>query len=204
MSVQKLLLATSNPGKLGEIKRLLPDLPVTLRTLADFPGVTEPEEDGHTFAENALLKARYYSAATGLFTLSDDSGLEVDALGGAPGVHSARFGGRQATYSERMALLLAELSGVGQTDRGARFVCVVALADPAAGASHLFTGKCEGRIAPAPRGDGGFGYDPIFVPEGHGRTFGELAPAVKQQISHRARALNRAAEFLRRRFGGAA
>jgi XTP/dITP diphosphohydrolase len=203
MSVE-MLLATSNRGKVREIERLLTGLPVALRSLGDFPAVSEPDEDGATFAENALLKARHYSAATGLFTLSDDSGLEVDALGGAPGVHSARFGGREATYAERMALLLNQLAGVGGAGRGARFVCVIALADPVTAESRLFTGKCEGRIAEAPRGIRGFGYDPLFVPEGHAQTFGELPAEVKQEISHRARAVRQAAEFLRSRFGSPA
>jgi XTP/dITP diphosphohydrolase len=201
MTGKEMLIATSNRGKVREIEQLLAGLAVGLRHLKDFPEVEEPEENGLTFAENALLKARHYSAATGLFTLSDDSGLEVDALGGAPGVHSARFGGREATYAERMRLLLAQMEIARNPSRGARFVCVIALADPSTGETRLFTGKCEGRIAEAPAGDGGFGYDPLFIPEGYELTFGQLPEEVKRSISHRARALRQAAEFLRLRFG---
>ncbi|HZI19247.1 MAG TPA: RdgB/HAM1 family non-canonical purine NTP pyrophosphatase [Pyrinomonadaceae bacterium] len=194
--MKELLIATTNRGKVRELERLLAGLPVRLRLLSEFPHAAEPVEDGRTFAENALLKARHYAAATGLLTLSDDSGLAVDALGGEPGVHSARFGGATATYPERMALLLERLAAAGGGPRTARFVCVIALADPATAETHTFEGVCKGRIADEPRGSGGFGYDPLFVPEGHDRTFGELPEEVKQEISHRARALRLAARFL--------
>jgi XTP/dITP diphosphohydrolase len=198
--VRELLIATTNRGKVREIEKLLATLPVRLRLLLEFPHVAEPREDGRTFADNALLKAHYYAQATGRLTLSDDSGLEVDALGGAPGVHSARFGGSEATYPERMALLLEQLSATGDQARTARFVCVIALCDPDTSETYTFAGTCEGQIAAAPRGTSGFGYDPLFIPEGYDRTFGELPEAVKQEISHRARALRLAADFLRRRF----
>lgn len=198
---RSLLVATHNEGKVREIKELLSDLPVGVRWLSEFPRVTEAEETGATFHENAVLKARHYSSACGLLTLSDDSGLEVEALGGAPGVHSARYGGKALPYPEKMARLLEEVAGAGdERGRRARFVCVMALADPSNGEVRTFEGVCEGRLADAPAGTGGFGYDPLFVPEGHAQTFGELPPEVKKSLSHRARALARASEFLRRRF----
>jgi len=202
--MRELLIATTNRGKVRELEKLLAGAPVVLRLLSEFPHAAEPIEDGETFAENALLKARHYAAATGLLTLSDDSGLAVDALGGVPGVRSARFGGDGLTYPERMRLLLERLSAAGGGQRTARFVCVIALADPATGEEQTFEGACEGHIAEGPRGEGGFGYDPVFVPEGYDRTFGELPEEVKREVSHRARALRLAAEFLRARPGPAA
>jgi XTP/dITP diphosphohydrolase len=196
----ELLVATSNEGKVRELSQLLSDFPLRLRLLSEFEGVSEAEETGETFAENATIKALHYSARTGLLTLSDDSGLAVDALGGAPGVRSARYAGREATYAERMSRLLGELGATGDPSRRARFVCVIAVADPSAGTLHTFEGTCEGRLAPAPRGRGGFGYDPLFIPEGHQQTFGELPPEVKHALSHRARALRQAARHLRERF----
>ena len=196
----ELLVATNNAGKVRELSQLLAGLPLRLRLLSEFPGVPEAEETGTTFAENATLKALHYSGHTGLLTLSDDSGLGVEALGGAPGVYSARYAGPHATYAERMAKLLGELEAAGGEGRRARFVCVIAVADPSAGALDTFEGACEGRIALAPRGTGGFGYDPIFIPEGYDQTFGELPEEVKHSVSHRARALAQAARHLRSRF----
>lgn len=195
-----LLVATHNEGKVREIRGLLEGFPLGVRWLSEFGRIPEAEETGATFVENAVLKARYYSSLTGLLTLSDDSGLEVEALGGAPGVHSARYGGRNLPYPEKMARLLDELTATNTEDRRARFKCVIALADPSSGAVNTFDGVCEGRLAHAPRGSGGFGYDPLFVPEGHTQTFGELPPEVKQHLSHRARALAKASAFLRGRF----
>ncbi|HZB43982.1 MAG TPA: RdgB/HAM1 family non-canonical purine NTP pyrophosphatase, partial [Pyrinomonadaceae bacterium] len=179
---QELLVATNNAGKVRELSQLLSDFPLRLRLLGEFSNVAEAEETGETFAENATIKALHYSAHTRLLTLSDDSGLVVDALGGAPGVRSARYAGREATYAERMSKLLGELDATGDAERRARFVCVIAVADPSAGTLHTFEGACEGRIARAPRGTGGFGYDPIFIPDGHDRTFGELPAEVKQTL----------------------
>ncbi len=193
-------MATGNAGKVRELSQLLAGLPLRLRLLSEFPEVPEAEETGTTFAENAALKALHYSSLTGLLTLSDDSGLSVDALGGAPGVYSARYAGRHATYAERMARLLGEMAAAGGGERRARFVCVIAVADPSAGTLETFEGTCEGRIAEAPRGAGGFGYDPLFIPEGHEETFGELPEHVKHSLSHRARALALAARYLRSRF----
>ena len=193
----ELLVATNNAGKVRELSSLLAGLPLRLRLLSEFGDVPEAVETGSTFAENSTLKALHYSSRTGLLTLSDDSGLAVDALGGAPGVRSARYAGREATYAERMSKLLGELDATGDAERRARFVCVIAVADPSAGTLHTFEGACEGRIAPAPRGTGGFGYDPLFIPDGHDRTFGELSQEVKHSLSHRARALEQAVRHLR-------
>jgi len=193
----ELLVATNNAGKIRELSQLLSGAPLRLRLLNEFEGVAEAEETGTTFAENATLKALHYSAHAGLLTLSDDSGLAVDALGGAPGVYSARYAGAGATYAERMSRLLGEIEAAGGADRRARFVCVIAVADPSAGTVETFEGVCEGRIARAPRGTGGFGYDPVFIPDGHERTFGELPEDVKHSLSHRARALAKAVRHLR-------
>jgi XTP/dITP diphosphohydrolase len=195
----ELLVATNNAGKVRELSQLLSGAPFRLRLLSEFGGVAEAEETGTTFAENATLKALYYSAHAGLLTLSDDSGLAVDALGGAPGVYSARYAGAHATYAERMARLLKELEATGDVERRARFVCVIAVADPSDGTVETFEGVCEGRIARAPRGTNGFGYDPLFIPEGHDRTFGELPEEFKHSLSHRARALAGAVRHLRAR-----
>jgi XTP/dITP diphosphohydrolase len=196
----ELLVATHNAGKVRELSGLLAGLPLRLRLLSEWPDIPEAVETGSTFEENAVLKALHYSSRAGRLTLSDDSGLEVFALGGAPGVRSARYCGPAATYAERMARLLAELEAAGDGGRGARFVCVIALADPSTGRVETFEGACEGRLAHAPRGTGGFGYDPVFIPEGYQQTFGELPDEIKQEISHRARALRKAGEFLRERF----
>jgi XTP/dITP diphosphohydrolase len=193
----ELLVATNNAGKVGELSQLLSGFPLRLRLLGEFPDIDEAEETGETFAENATNKALHYSARSGLLTLSDDSGLSVDALGGAPGVYSARYAGREATYAERISKLLGELDATGDEGRRARFVCVIAVADPSDGALHTFEGTCAGRIARAPRGTGGFGYDPLFIPDGHDRTFGELPAEVKHTLSHRARALEQAVRHLR-------
>lgn len=197
---KELLVATNNPGKVRELSQLLSDFPLRLRLLDELSDIDEAEETGETFAENATLKALHYSARARLLTLSDDSGLVVDALGGAPGVRSARYAGRAATYAERMSKLLGELDATGDEERRARFVCVIAVADPSAGTLHTFEGACEGRIARAPRGTGGFGYDPLFIPDGHDRTFGELPQEVKHSLSHRARALQQAVRHLRERY----
>ena len=194
---KELLIATRNAGKVCEVEMLLEGLPLRFRSLAEFPEIVEVEETGATFAENAALKARGYAAQTRLWALADDSGLEVEALGGAPGVFSARYaGGAHASDAERTAHLLAELSRTGDTGRRARFVCVIAIADADARLVDSSTGTCEGSIALAPRGVNGFGYDPVFIPDGYRQTFGELPPEIKQHISHRARALEAARSFL--------
>lgn len=200
----EILIATHNAGKLREFQNLLSGFPFALRSLRDFPSVAEVIESGNSFAENAVLKAREYSEHTGLWTLADDSGLEVEALGGVPGIYSARYGGDGATAAERMNKLLSELSRTGDATRRARFVCVIALTDSASAQVKTFTGTCEGRIADEPRGSGGFGYDPIFIPDGYTESFGELSPKIKQEISHRARALKSARAFLLEGFPGLA
>lgn len=187
----KLLVATNNPGKVREYKKLLADLPVPLEiTYPAQEGLTlEVNESGETFEENARIKAISYARASGLLTLADDSGLEVDALAGAPGVRSARYAGPNANDADRYRKLLNVLEEVPAGQRTARFRCVVALALPD-GTTHTADGTCEGEIGMAPRGEHGFGYDPIFVVAGYGgRTMAELPPDLKNQISHRARAV---------------
>ncbi|MEJ2210979.1 MAG: XTP/dITP diphosphatase [Anaerolineae bacterium] len=186
----KLLIATNNPGKVREYEELLKDLPTVEITFPTREGLAlEVEESGQTFEENARLKATAFCAAAGLPTLADDSGLEVDALHGAPGVRSARYAGPGANDVDRYRKLLAELAGVPPERRSARFRCVVALALPD-GRVHTAAGACEGEIGFAPRGEFGFGYDPVFIVAGQeGRTMAELAPEVKNRISHRARAV---------------
>ncbi len=185
----KLLIATNNPGKIREYKDLLAGLPVEITFPAQEGLSLEVDESGETFEENARLKALAYAQASGLLTLADDSGLEVDALDGAPGVHSARYAGSGADDADRYRKLLAALAEVPVGQRSARFRCVVALARPD-GTIHTAEGACEGAIGFAPRGEHGFGYDPIFIVAGHGgQTMAELSPEVKNQVSHRARAV---------------
>jgi XTP/dITP diphosphohydrolase len=194
---QTLLIATFNKGKLQELRQLVAQLPFVISDLESFVSVESIPENGETFIENASLKASGYAKQTGLLTLADDSGLEVDALGGAPGVLSARYGDEGASDLERTTRLLSELSQVQGDARSARFVSVIAIADGDGRISNVSTGTCEGRIAEGPRGTNGFGYDPVFIPDGFDRTFAELPTEVKNRISHRARALSGAAEFLR-------
>ena len=180
---ERLLIGTGNPGKQREYRELLAGLDFELVSPEDLdPVPPEPDEDGATFAENATHKARAYAAASGLRTVADDSGLEVDALRGAPGLRSRRFFGDDASAEERNARLLGLLEGVDA--RGARFVCVTALASPD-GRVELFDGEVRGEIALAPRGEHGFGYDPLFVIAGDGRTMAELPKEEKNRISHR-------------------
>lgn len=191
----KVVLATKNAGKAMEIGRMLEGSGVEIISLEGFPEVELPPETGKTMKENALLKARAAAGATGLPALADDSGLEVDFLGGAPGVYSARYSGEKAADEENWKKLLRELEGVPAERRAARFRCAIALVGFDAD-EHLFEGVFEGLIAEAPRGTGGFGYDPVFfVPEA-GRTAAELAPDEKNRISHRARALDALKAFL--------
>lgn len=193
----ELLIATRNPGKVREVESLLGTYPLRLRSLAEFSAAREVEETGATFAENAAIKAQAYALQTGCWTLADDSGLEVEALDGAPGVHSARYGGAGVrSDAARVERLLEALSSTNDTQRRARFICVIAIADAGGKLLDLFTGTCEGRIAHEARGSGGFGYDPIFVPDGYEQSFGELPSEIKQSISHRARALRAALPFL--------
>ena len=193
----RLLVATHNKGKLREYKALLQDLPVTL-TYLDEVGIHEDvPETGKTFAENAIQKARAYAAMSGLLTLADDSGLEVDALGGAPGVHSARYAGPGATDEDRIQKLLRELDGVPPDKRTARFRCVIAVATPE-GQVYTADGAVEGVIIDTPRGSHGFGYDPVFFLPERGKTMAELPPEEKNRISHRARAAEAIKPVLKR------
>ena len=184
-----LVVATGNKGKITEIAAILDGLDMLLKTPADFPGAPSPVEDGATYRDNALIKARALRNFTGLPALADDTGLEVDALDGAPGLHSARYAGPEQDAAKNRSRLLAALEGVPDARRGARFVCVIALALPG-GRELTFDGACPGRITTAPRGDGGFGYDPVFFVPEYGVTMAELDPAVKNRISHRGRALD--------------
>jgi non-canonical purine NTP pyrophosphatase (RdgB/HAM1 family) len=193
----KLLIGTGNIGKLREIKTILADVPYEIVSLADFNDLETPEENGDTYNANAMLKAGSYARQTGLLTLADDSGLEVEALNWGPGVISARYAGEDASDADRRARLLSELSKTGSEIRTARFVCAVAIAYPGPNKIiNLAEGVCTGRIIEVERGAGGFGYDPLFVPDGYDLTFAELPDAVKNRISHRGRALAKAREFL--------
>jgi XTP/dITP diphosphohydrolase len=201
--VPKLLLATRNQGKVREFRQLLADLPgLELIALSALPASPEVVEDGDSFEQNAKKKAREIAAATRMLVVADDSGLEVDALGGAPGVHSARYAGKQGDDAANNAKLVAELERLRVPDaaRTARYHVVLALADlegSLGSEMHLEHGVCEGRIQLEPRGQGGFGYDPYFVPEGHGCSMAELAPEQKNRLSHRAQAAHKLAVFLR-------
>ena len=188
-----LLIATTNHGKLREIRAILAGLPMSLRTLADFPGIEEPEETGATFEENARLKAVYYANATGMLTAADDSGLEIDALGGAPGVHSARWHGTD--YGVKFAKIRELLAAQHLDTSPARFVCAVALARDGR-VIHETRGTVEGRIAETAAGDNGFGYDPIFFYPPLGLTLGQLEQDQKSEVSHRGKAFHALREFL--------
>lgn len=195
--MNSLLLGTRNRGKVKEITHILEDSGWSFSSLQEFERVESPEENGATYADNAIAKARFYAAATGLWALADDSGLEVEALGGAPGVFSARYAGENASDAARRERLLAELAKTGDKQRRARFVAVVAIASVDGGVLNVSEGICEGTITLAPRGTSGFGYDPLFVPDKYDQTFAELAEDVKNRISHRGRALIKTRQFLK-------
>lgn len=190
------MIATRNAGKVSEMKALLAGAGLEFGSLADFPEVGEIEETGSTFSENAKLKAAGYAARTRSFAIADDSGLEVEALGWAPGVLSARYGGPDATDADRIDRLLGELDETSEQNRAARFVCSIAIADPESNIIAIEEGICPGRIAAAPSGTGGFGYDPVFVPDGYDLTFAELSEEIKNQISHRAEAAAKIMRYL--------
>lgn len=200
--MSRLVFATRNRGKLAELSELVEPLGLEVISAAEL-GAPDVEEDGATFEQNAAKKAREVSAAVGLPALADDSGLVVNALAGAPGVHSARFAGPEATDADNNRLLLERLQGVAKDLRGAHFVCAMAFADPGGAqgqAVEVARGECHGVILEAPRGEGGFGYDPLFWVPDQGRTFAELGASVKNTISHRAMAMGRMQSFLRRYF----
>jgi len=193
--VNRLVVATQNQGKLVEIRELLADLPFEIGSLADLDQPVEIVEDADTFAGNAIKKAEAVVTLTGQPALADDSGLEVDILGGRPGVRSARYGGEGLDDGDRCQRLLTELFMVPDVRRAARFRCAMAYLEPD-GAPRMFYGVLDGRIAVNPAGEHGFGYDPVFIPDGHERTLAELGPEVKNGISHRARALSAFARWL--------
>jgi len=184
----EILIASNNTGKVAELRGLMRKLPLQFKYLRDFSKIEDVEETGSTFEENAILKASEYARRTGMWTIADDSGLEIDALDGRPGVFSARYGGDRLSFVEKMQLILSEMEKSANHSRRARFICVMAVADETGQILFTAEGTCAGEIAESPRGTGGFGYDPIFVPEGFTHTFGELSDAIKQQISHRGRA----------------
>ncbi|MDD4236941.1 MAG: XTP/dITP diphosphatase [Desulfotomaculaceae bacterium] len=191
----KVVLATGNEGKVREIADILAPHGVEVISLREFPELGEIIENGNTFRENAMIKATTVSGHTGLLALADDSGLEVDALDGAPGIYSSRFAGEGKDDQANNLKLLDLLSGMPAEHRTARFQCVVAIAEPD-GWVHIAEGSCEGVIVEEPRGQGGFGYDPLFYVPAYDRTFAELEPAIKNKISHRAKALEGAIDIL--------
>ena len=193
---RQLLLGTRNPGKVKEITTILEHSGWEFTSLAEFASVGPAAEDGVTYAENAIAKAQFYASATGLLALADDSGLEVEALNGTPGVYSARYAGEGASDGDRRQLLLSELARTNSSDRRARFVAAVAIAGPGGEVLNVSEGICEGTITFEPRGTGGFGYDPLFIPNGYDQTFAQLSDEIKNGISHRARALMKTRQFL--------
>ncbi len=195
----KIILATRNREKVAEIRAILGNLPLDLECAGDHPGLPDVVEDGRTLEENALKKAAAIFRASGIPALADDTGLEVFHLGMRPGVISARYAGEGVTYADNNRKLLRELDGVSRERRKARFRCVAVFVGD--GVQHMSEGICHGVILGEPRGSGGFGYDPLFLPDGYSQTFGELPPEVKNQISHRAKAFGRMGFFLKEFFG---
>jgi len=193
--VRELLIATTNAGKLREITRILHGLPITFKTLADFPDAPIVEETGSSFAENARQKALHYAGITGMLTIAEDSGFEVDALNGEPGIFSARYLREDATYGERFADIYRRVRESGAGDRSVRFVCALAFG---AGTDVLFetTARVEGALAETPAGPNGFGYDPIFFYSPYGRTFGEVSDEEKTAASHRGQAMRAFRDYL--------
>jgi len=191
----EIIVASRNSAKVAELMKLLSPLDIKVLSLEDFPDLPEVVEDGDTYEENAVKKARQVAEAAGKIALADDSGIEVDALQGEPGIKSARFGGEEFTDHERNMKLLKMLEKVPDDERGATFQCRVAIAGPDK-LLKVVEGICRGAITREPRGGGGFGYDPIFTPVEYHQTFAELSPEVKNRISHRGRALEKAALFL--------
>jgi len=194
----RILIATMNEGKLREYERLLADVPgLELVTMASLPEPVNVVEDRDTFTGNALKKATEIATASGMACLADDSGLEVDALGGRPGVYSARYAGEGATDAENNAKLLDALTAAADEERTARFRCAIVMVDGAGRELATVQGACEGRIGRAPKGAHGFGYDPLFIPDGREQTMAELGPETKNEISHRAKAAAKLVPLLR-------
>lgn len=195
----KLVLATGNKNKVRELQELLTGLSFTIQTIDDYPGLLMPEEDQPTFAGNAAIKAEAVSRFCREIALADDSGLEVDALGGRPGVYSARYAGEEGNYSANNRLLLQELAGLPPEQRAARFVCAIAITIPG-DQTYIIEESCPGFIAEELKGEGGFGYDPLFIYQPTGKTFAEMSAEEKNKVSHRGRALIRAKELLSKLF----
>ena len=194
---RRLVIATTNPHKVEEFRELLADVPFTLLSLSDLGVTQDVAETGETFEDNAIIKARAYAEETGLLTLADDSGLEIDALDGGPGVYSARWAGDDVTYDVRNRMLVERLAGLPDAQRGARYRCAIAIAlPPPRGLIGVVDGVFEGRIATEPVGHGGFGYDPIFYVPEQERTVGQMTAEEKHRISHRARAARAAKPLL--------
>lgn len=194
---RRLVIATTNPHKVEEFRELLADVPFTLLSLSDLGVTQDVAETGETFEDNAIIKARAYAEETGLLTLADDSGLEIDALDGGPGVYSARWAGDDVTYDVRNRMLVERLAGLPDAQRGARYRCAIAIAlPPPRGLVGVVDGVFEGRIATEPAGHGGFGYDPIFYVPEQERTVGQMTAEEKHRISHRARAARAAKPLL--------
>jgi XTP/dITP diphosphohydrolase len=193
--LKKLVLATGNRNKVAELKELLKGFNLQIATIDDYPGLVMPEEDRPDLAGNAAKKAEAVSAFTGEIALADDSGLEVEALGGRPGVHSARYAGEDGNYEANNRKLLSELEGIPKERRGARFACAIAIAVPG-DKTYVVKEYCPGRIAEAPSGKGGFGYDPLFIYEPTGVSFAEMSAQDKNKVSHRGRALLSARDLL--------
>lgn len=193
--MKKIVLATRNPHKVQELNEMLSDLDIHFMAATEFPELNEVEEDGETLQDNALKKARYVAGKTGLPALADDTGLEVEALNGGPGVYSARYAGENVTYQDNVLKLLKEMSSVTDLNkRKAQFRTVIAFINE--GEEFLFEGKCEGRILTEQRGQDGFGYDPVFLPDGFDKTFAEMDLGEKNKISHRGRAIANFSEWL--------
>ncbi len=193
----QLLVATNNSGKIVELNELLAELPIELKSLRDFENVLDVEETGTTFTENAVLKARSYALQKNMWSVADDSGLEVDALDGAPGIFSARYAGEGASDRAKIDKLLEDIENTQDKSRLARFVCVMAISDEKGEIKFVAEGICEGEIAEKSSGSSGFGYDPVFVPSGFEKTFGELPGEIKREISHRAHASAKIIRYLR-------
>lgn len=198
--MMKILLATTNKGKIREISRILRGLSLDIVSLRDIENIKPAKETGKSFTANARIKAKVYFRQTRYRTLAEDSGLQVDCLGGKPGILSARYAGPDATDADNVDKLLREMRGVKARDRTARFVSIIAITDGRR--IWIAAGKCEGRIATRAAGQSGFGYDPVFIPEGHGTTFARLGPEIKNKISHRAQALAKARVTLERILAG--
>ena len=195
--MKELLIGTHNKHKTEEIARLLKDLPLAIKDLSRFPQIAPVEEDGDTLLENAVKKAKYYSEKTGLMTLADDTGLEVDALNGEPGVKSARYAGDHCSYQDNNLKLLQALSGAKNGDRTAHFKCVIACYDPKTKGLKTAEGKITGRILASPRGRNGFGYDPVFYMPELKKTLAELSMEEKNTVSHRALAVLKMKDILK-------